>query len=257
MKIKQDIPWYKNEYLGKKWLIKKISHYVFYYFQDSLAAAEIEEIITLKESHYDKILSFLGLECDQIINYYIYPSLEDKKALMGDDSPGNVIWEDFELINSKPRIKKFEIHVVYSNKCKFVGEHEDTHLLSLPLGLSIYLFCEGLAQFMEGSLFGKDVDIISKELLNENKLYPVKNLFDNKSWNNVKLEIVYPEVGSFVRFLINTYGLNKFKEVYERLSRLKSLEENLKTAELIFNRSIVEIEIDWKKKLIDTTCKQN
>ncbi|MFH1657551.1 MAG: hypothetical protein ABH919_03725 [bacterium] len=245
MKIKQDIPWYKSDYLRNKWLTKKTSHYIFHYFQDSLAAINIEDIIGLKEGHYDKILSFLGAECNQTINYYIYPSFEEKISLMGDDSPGNVIWEEFEL----PLTKRFEIHIVYGDECKFVGEHEDTHLLSLPWGLSTYLFCEGLAQFMEGNLFGKDIDIASKELLNENKLYSIKDLFDNKNWGKVKPEIIYPEVGSFTRFLIKTYGLNKFKEVYQRLSRLNNFEENLKIAELIFNKPITEIEADWREDL--------
>ncbi len=249
MKIKQEIPWYKNDYLNQEWLIKKSSHYVFYCLKNSLAEKDIDKIIKLKENHYNKILSFLGLKNTQIIHYYIYSSVKSKISLMGDESPGNAIWGDFEMVNGEPKTNIFEIHAVYSDKCKFIGEHEDTHFLSLPLGLSIFLFCEGLAQFMERNLFGKDIDIISKELLKQNKLYSIKDLVDNKNWEKVEPEIIYPEAGSFVRFLINNYGLDEFKEIYHKLSRLNDFQENLKIIKDGFGKSIKELEKDWKNNL--------
>lgn len=249
MKIKQETPWYKNDYLKQEWLTQKSGHYVFYYSKDFLVEKDIGKIAELKEKHYDKILDFLNLKNNRVIQYYLYSSLKDKTMLMGDDSPGNAIWGELELINSEPKTSKFEIHAVYNDKCKFIGEHEDTHLLSLPLGLSIYLFCEGLAQFMEENLFGKDIDIISKELLNQNKLYSIKELADNKNWEKVESKIIYPEVGSFARFLINTYGWDKFKEAYRKLSRLNNFQENLKIIEESFGKSIEELEKEWKGNL--------
>lgn len=247
MKIKQDLFWYRNKYLNKKdWTCKKSKHYIFYYFKNSLAGKEIDKIAELKNKHYSEILSFMNLNNEEIIHCYIYPSLKDKIDLMGDNSPGNAIWEEFELIGGEPKTNKFEIHIVYNDKCKFIGKHEDTHLLSLPLGLSIYLFCEGLAQFMEGDLFSKDIDVISKKLLNQSKLYSIKNLVDNKNWREIKPKIVYPEVGSFARFLIDIYGWNKFKEVYQKLSRLNNYKDNLKVIEAGFGKSIENLENEWK-----------
>lgn len=249
MEIKQDIPWYKNKYLEKDWLSKKSPHYIFYYFKNSLAEKDINEIMKVKERHYHKILSFVKTQNYLKIKYYLYPLLKEKKKLMGDDSLGNVIWEEFELTNNKVKTKKFEIHVLYDIKRKFIGEHEDTHLLSLPLGLSIYLFNEGFAQFMEGKLFGKDINILSKRLMKKNKLYPLKWLIDNKNWDKVKKGIVYPQTGSFVRYLINTYGLGKFKKVYKKLSRNKTVQKNIKIIETIYSKSIKELETNWKKYL--------
>lgn len=249
MKIKQEIPWFKKDYLKKEWLKRKSSHYVFYYLKNTLAEKDIDKIIELKEKQYAKILNFLSFKKNLIIQYYIYPSLKEKTILMGDDSPGNAIWGELELINGEPKTNKFEIHAVYNDKCKFIGEHEDTHLLSLLFGLSVYLFCEGLAQFMEGNLFGKDVDIISRELQGQKKLYSIVSLIDNKNWAAVEPKIIYPEAGSFVRFLINTYGWGKFKEIYQKLSRLNSYEENLMIIKQGFGRSIADIEDDWQKYL--------
>ena len=249
MPIKQNISWYKTEYYKKNWQIKKSLPYVFYCFKNSLAEKEINKIVQLKKKHHQKILSFLNLKSDQTIHYYLYPTLKDKLKLMGDDCPGNSIWEKFELINGIPKTNKFEIHVMYNNSCKFIGEHEDTHLLSLSWGLSIYLFCEGLAQFMEGDLFGKDIDGISKKLLNQNKLYSISELVNNNNWNKVKPFIIYPQVGSFARFLIESYGLKKFKSVYQKLSRLNSYKNNLEIIRKGYSKRTNELEKEWKEKL--------
>ncbi len=249
MKIKQDIPWYKNKYLEKDWLIKQSPHYIFHYFKNSLVEKDINKIIKIKEKHYNKILSFLKVKNYRKIKYYLYPSLKEKIELMGDDSLGNVIWEEFELINNKVKTKRFEIHILYNVKRKFIGEHEDTHLLSLPWGLSIYLFSEGLSQFIEESLFGKDIDILSKKLMKKNKLYSLKWLCNNKNWNKVKEEIVYPQAGSFIRYLINNFGLEKFKKVYKKLSRDKKVKENIKIMESSYPESINKLETNWKRYL--------
>lgn len=250
IKINQEIPWYRSDYLKQEWLVRKSSHYVFYYLKDSLAEKDIDRIIELKENHYNKILSFLNLGNKKIIHYYIYSSSSDKINLMGDNSQGNAIWGELELFNGEVKINKFEIHVIYNDECQFIGEHEDTHLLSLPMGLSIYLFYEGLAQFMEGNLFGKDIDFISKELLDQNKMYPIEDLIDNKNWEKLEPKIIYPEVGSFTRFLINTYGWNEFREIYQKLSRLNSFKDNIEIIECGFERSIKEIEREWKDYLM-------
>ncbi|KPJ55613.1 hypothetical protein AMJ49_06745 [Parcubacteria bacterium DG_74_2] len=250
MKIKQNIPWYRTKYLDKKnWLIKKSPNYLFYYFKNSLAEKNIKEIIKIKEKHYSKILSFLKIKNCRKIQYYFYPTIKEKKKLMGDNNFGNAIWEELELKNSRAKTKRFEIHVAYNNKCKFIGEHEDTHLLSLSWGLSIYLFQEGLAQFMEENLFGKDIDNLSKKLLKQNKLYSTKWLCNNKNWDRLRPEIIYSQSGSFVRYLINTYGLKKFKKLYKKTARQKTPKENIKIIEIIYSQSIKKIEKNWRKYL--------
>ncbi len=242
MKYIQNISWYKSDYLNQSFNKEESLHYVFYFPKGSLVEKDIKEIVRLKEKHYSKIIFFLELENSRKIDYYIYSSIKEKALLMGDDSPGNAIWKELE--NNVP--KKFEIHVVYSEKCKFVGEHEDTHLLSLPWGLSIYLFCEGLAQYMEDSFMNKDLHLASKELLNENKLYPIQWLCDNNNWQNVEPTIIYPQVGSFIRFLIEQYGKDKFKEVYQNISRNHDMFKNLFEIERVYSKDISQLEKEWK-----------
>lgn len=241
MKYTQDIPWYKSNYLDYPFSKEDSLHYSFYFQKDFLAEKNIKEIIKLKEEHYSKILSFLETNNNKKIDYYIYSSIKEKTLLMGDNSPGNVIWEELE--NNNP--KKFEIHVVYNEKCKFIGEHEDTHLLSLPWGLSIYLFCEGLAQYMENNFMNENLHMVAKKLIEEKKLYSMDFLCDNNNWENVEPVIIYPQVGSFVKHLIESDGKNKFKELYQNTSRKKSVAENLSEIEKIYGKNINQLEKDW------------
>ncbi len=247
--IKQNIPWFKTDYQKKRnWTVRKSPHYVFHYSKNSLAEKDIKKIITVQEQSYKKILRTLKLKDKRKINYYLYSSRKNKQNLMGDDGHGNAIW--LEIKKRKVWVpKKFEVHSLYNNKIQCIGPHEDTHLLSLPLGVSIFLFSEGLAEFMDERWYGKDIDIWAKKYLKENKLYPIEFLVENKNWDKVNDMIAYPQVGSFVRFLINTYGIEKFKKVYRRTSRQKILKENIEIIEIIYPRPIEKLEKIWREYL--------
>ncbi|MDD3922958.1 MAG: hypothetical protein PHY39_05430 [Endomicrobiaceae bacterium] len=241
----QDISWYKNNYLTSGFIKEETPHYFFYFQKGSLAEKDIKSIIDTKEAHYEKILNWMSLSNNHKINYYLYPSLKEKKDLMGDDSPGNAIWEELEIENGKSDTEKFEIHVVYNEKCKFIGEHEDAHLLSLPWGLSIYLFCEGLAQFMEDNFMDENLHAVAKKLLQENKLYPIKWLCSNRNWKDVKPLMIYPQVGSFSKFIIEEYGKDKFEELYKGTSRHFDTSKNLSEIERIYCKEINQLEREW------------
>lgn len=241
MKYTQDIPWYKNDYLVYPFNKEESLHYIFNFQKNSLAEKNIKEIVKLKEEHHLKILSFLELDNNRKIDYYIYSSIQEKNLLMGDDSPGNAIWEELE--NNNP--KKFEIHVVYNEKCRFIGEHEDTHLLSLPWGLSIYLFCEGLAQYMENTFLNRDLHLAAKELMEEEKIYSIDFICNNNNWEYVEPTVIYPQIGSFIKYLIEYYGKENFKRVYQNTSREKEITENLLEIEKIYQKNINQLEKEW------------
>lgn len=241
MKYTQDIPWYKNDYLVYPFNKEESLHYIFNFQKNSLAEKNIKEIVKLKEEHHLKILSFLELDNNRKIDYYIYSSIQEKNLLMGDDSPGNAIWEELE--NNNP--KKFEIHVVYNEKCRFIGEHEDTHLLSLPWGLSIYLFCEGLVQYMENTFLNRDLYLAAKELMEEGKIYSIDFICNNNNWEHVEPTVIYPQVGSFIKYLIEYYGKENFKKVYQNTSREKEITENLLEMEKIYQKNVNQLEKEW------------
>lgn len=244
MKYKQNINWYKNEYLKQNWEKRLAAHYIFHFSKNSLAEKDIQQIVELKEKQHTKITKWLGVETNRIIDCYLYNSIQEKTDLMGDNSPGNAIWDELDL-ETNPISKKFEIHAIYNEKCQFIGEHEDAHLLSLPWGLSIYIFCEGLAQYMENSFMGQDLHEIAKNLAKQNKLYSLEWLCDNKNWENVEPTIIYPQAGSSIKYLIETFGKEKFKELYQGTSRNYDLSQNLSIIEKIYSKTLKQLRSDW------------
>lgn len=247
--IKQNTSWFKTDYQEQEqWIKRESSHYVFHYFKDSLAEKEIEKIIEIQEQSYKKIMKILELKNKRKIDYYLYFSEKIKEFLMGDSGYGNAIWIKIKKIkNWVP--EKFEVHCVYNNKIKCIGPHEDTHLLSLSYGVATFLFSEGLAEFMDEKWQDKDIDIWARDYFKKNKLYSIKFLMENKNWDKVDEMIVYPQSGSFVKYLINIYGIEKFKKIYQELSRNKTLRANIRIIEKICSDSIENIEKNWKKSI--------
>ena len=252
-KIKQNVSWLREDYLTEKnWIIKRSPFYIFHYFKNSLAEKEINQIVKRQESAHRKILKSLKLRNRRKIKYYLYPSEEIKERLMGDSGNGNAIWIEIKKEKENWKSKKIEVHCIYSNKVKCIGEHEDTHLLSLPLGVATFLFSEGSAEFMSEKWDQKDIDFWAKKYLKRDKLYSLEFLIDNKNWNKINEAIVYPQAGSFIRYLVKTYGLEKFKEVYKNLSRNKTAKQNVKIIEKVYFKSMKELEENWKEHLENT-----
>ncbi len=234
---KQKLPTYTHNFLNDNhWLTRETDHYVFNYFPNSEAEKDIEMISMTQENAFKKIVDFLNIEPPKKkIEYYFYPNEELKKNLMGDDWYAQSIRDEFR------------IHVLYTKKIKPLGEHEDTHLLSLPWGISIGLFQEGLAEFMVGHAWdGKSHISYVKEGYTNNLYPPLSDFFEHEAWlrtDDSKPLYFYSLVGAFTTFLINNYGMDKFKELYINTRRNISKTKNLAVLEKIYE----PIEIIEKK----------
>lgn len=248
--LQQYLPNYKQDFKNdSRWLAKKSSHYIFHYFHDSLAEKEISLIINRQEKAFAKIISFMEVsEPIKKISYYFYPDAGIKKNLMGDDWYAQAIWKDFI------------IHVIYSEGIKPLGEHEDTHLLSLPWGLSIAFFQEGLAEYLAGrNWYGQDHDDIAGEVLKKKILPSAKSMMEHRKWlelDDKNAIFYYSFVASFTKFLIEKYGKIKFKMLYRNTSRDKAKEENCNVFLNIYKISLDEAEREWKKYIGNKNIKE-
>lgn len=239
-KIKQYLPTYKENFKSDpRWLIKESDHYIFHYFPKSIAEKEIGLIIDRQEKAFNKIIDFLEVpDPKKKISYYFYPDAETKKDLMGDNWYAQAIWKDFI------------IHAIYTEKAKPLGEHEDTHLLSLPWGLSIAFFQEGLAEYLAGcNWYGQNHDDVVKEALKKGILPSIESMMEHKKWlelddNNVLY--YYCFTASFTKFLIEKYGKDKFKTVYQSTSRDKTKEENCDAFLNVYGILQDEAEKEWE-----------
>lgn len=243
MEYEQNIPFYITKFRNYPWHTYESDHYIFHVEAGSLAEKEIEQIKAGQEAAYSKITQTLKLkEPDQKIKYYFYPSQDKKAELMGDGWYGQSIYNEFE------------VHAVYNEQDKVVGEHEDTHLLSLQLGLPISFFQEGLAEAMVGkSMFGNEHDEIIKEGLKRGLKIDLKNLMSQQGWLDTpdeEAEFYYSIAGSFVNYLLIRLGLDIFKKIYTNMGRINMEEKNMKIFESITKIAFLEIENEWQKSIV-------
>jgi hypothetical protein len=210
--IKQYLPTYKEDFKNDpRWIIKESPHYIFHYFLDSVANKEIDEIEKTQEESFKKIVSLLQVEVpSEKIKYYFYPDRQIKKELMGDDGYAQAVFKDFS------------IHVLYTEKHKPIGEHEDTHLLSVPLGQATGFFAEGLAEYLSWGriVLGKSKDEWLIE--GKNKILPIEQIITHQDWMNTpddNFMYYYSFVGFFVKNLIEEFGIDIFKDFYREIDR--------------------------------------
>ena len=157
---------------------------------------------------------------------------------MGDDWYAQAIYNEFR------------IHILYTKKDKPLSEHEDTHLLSLPWGLSIGFLQEGLAEYMVGHAWdGTPHSAYVKKGYTENVFPSILDLMDHKEWIKSpkdKLIYWYSLAGAFTTFLIKNFGKNSFERLYKETGRNKSKQENTAVFESIYNQKISKIEKIFK-----------
>lgn len=238
MKYKQHLPTYTHAFLEYSgWLIAETAHYIFYYTKGSEAEKDIEHIKACQEQAYQKILRKLGVPASsQKIKYYFYPTEDVKKELMGDDWLAQAIYDEFC------------IHVLYTAKDKPLGEHEDTHLLTLSWGLSVNFLQEGLAEYMVGHNWYGDShqECIKEGLAKGYDLSPAK-LLTEKDWLSTPQDgavYYYALAGEWVKYIINTMGLENFKELYMECNREETAESMREKYKKFTGKSVEGIE-EW------------
>ena len=239
---KQNLPTYIHDFLNeRRWVIRSTEHYIFRYFPKSEAEIDIDRIVMIQEKAFAKITNFLSvLPPKRKIGYYFYPDEITKKSLMGDNWYAQSIRDEFR------------IHVLYTKDIKPVGEHEDTHLLSLPWGISIGLFQEGLAEFMVGHAWdGRTHLSYVKEGYQKQLYLPLSEYFRHTAWleTNDSMPLYYYSLaGSFITFLLNAYSKQKFEDCYKNMRRAASKSENLATFNKIYG-SLETIEKEFMNSI--------
>lgn len=212
------------------WNTTETEHYVFHYRPGSRAEKDIQFIAELQELSYTKVTEILEVDFDSKIHYYFYSSRWDKMYSTGDRGGGF----------ANPLV--CEIHAVYAEDRKVVGCHEDTHVIAYwTLGNPPPFLQEGLAVFMMELWWGRPLHEWSREFLEEDALIPIKSLLISTNFWKYDDKITYPESGSFTKFLIEKYGIDKFELVY-----CQANDENIQVVfENIYGKSIDELEEEW------------
>ena len=181
-------------------------HYIFHYVAGSVAEKDILLIAETQEKCFSKICSTLKVKYTEKINYYFTDSPQEI---------GTVIWDEEAPCNGCALCGSNKIYAVYNDKIKCIGSHEDTHLISFLMNYPESDFMvEGLAMYMDGLWWGVSNEIWAAYYKEKYASLSVKVLFDNAVFADYGCIVTYPIAGAFTKFLIDTFGIDRYIELY-------------------------------------------
>ncbi|MCK5193980.1 MAG: hypothetical protein KAQ71_09235, partial [Desulfobulbaceae bacterium] len=190
-------------------------HFDIYYFKDSTVEKEIEQLVEQKEKGFAEICQFLGKDSDVRICMVFLEDGTTKKLETGHQGAG---WAYGHTIVE-----------IYNEKEKLDPYHETVHILMGSQGNPPALFNEGFATYMSERLGAHGLESLGggqssiyqrvRELKSKDEWIPLEEIITytdiGPGWS--RPPIAYPEAASFVKYLIDTYGKDKFLQAYKQL----------------------------------------
>ena len=186
--------------------LRESEHFKIFYEKGSKVEREIETIARDHEFRYAQLIAFLQMQPTRKVNAYIYTSPEQKKRLIG---AGHTLVED---------PFGYGYHVNYEPFPHPIIKHELVHALttdwhpvfkvSLKLGLH-----EGIAvaaDWNEGKLTPHQLSKAMREL---GVAPTIEQIMGLGFWAQASSRS-YLLAGSFVRYVVDTYGIEALKRVF-------------------------------------------
>lgn len=235
-----------NRYInhpGFEWMTDTLGDHVTLYFEkDSYADRNIQLLKTKIKHHLAGTIEFVGLQTySKPIHYFILEDRQRMKLLVGYETNGNANPRN----NFVAGIFSGKINSVFSN-------HELFHLIAMNTwGYgSVHLFgydtpgCaeawinEGMAVYSDDRWSGYDLHELSKYLIDRNAYISIATL--SKRMRKFDARITYPVLGSFAKFIDETYGRETILKIWKNGRR------NIKRDT---GKSIGELEDEWLEML--------
>jgi hypothetical protein len=243
------LQWQKwEEYTLPKMEKRSTKHFDIYYMKDSTAAGDIDRIAEEKDRGFQEICTFLGKESDVRIRMVLFEDGQTKHAETGHQGRG---WAYGNTIVE-----------VYNEREQLDPYHETTHVLMRPFGSPPALFNEGFAVYMSERLGAHALDDLSggkatiyervRELKSKGEWIEIEELitYNEIGSHESRPPVAYPEAASFVKFLIDEYGKDKFLQTYKKLknSNNKIIHwTNKRALQKIYGKPLSELKQEWER----------
>jgi len=202
------------------------SQHINYHYEDSSCAKD--NIFSIKEVTEKSIKDILKLTGEagyyQKIDYFLLSSKDRMFTLTK------------YRMNSSAYPRFNAVYAIYSKDLKAVGAHELNHIIVHNLWGSQgeKFLSEGFAVFSDSMWNGCDLHSISKYLLKKKKLLSIQELIGN--FSKYSSMVTYPQSGSFIKFLYETYGREKMKLLWGKGSN--DIKE-------IYKKDLPALENEW------------
>jgi hypothetical protein len=193
-----------------KTLGKTISseHFIIHY-DKRLEDKQMKMLALNHEYYYNVLKGFFETEVDEKIVSFIFYDNDQKKELFGSK------YADV----AKPWLN--QIYIAYDN-WEHTLKHELAHCFSATFGAGIFklasgfnpLLIEGIAEAADGSYDENDIHYMAALAYNSDYKIDLQYLLTKTGFFTNPSSISYIYAGSFVKYLIDNYGIKIFKDFY-------------------------------------------
>jgi hypothetical protein len=212
----------------EKWPVRlsELDHLSFHYPADSPAARDIALADKLYNDVYAENATYLGITLKQPVDVYLYPT-GDMRLHMTSRDVGFAM------------VPEYEVHSLWAEDEHQTPGHEVVHVLTgNGWGEATEaILGEGIAVWLDHNEDKHDYHRLAADFLADGKLVPIRDLL-GAGWEQHDGAVTYPEAGSFVGFLLDNFGVSKFKRLY----LAKDFEAELQAA---VGWNLTDLEASW------------
>jgi hypothetical protein len=211
------------------WLLDRESKHFIYYTRPGQSIPDWA--VELHETTYAEVTRLFPEAKATKIKYYKYRSQTDLQQVFGRPRKGYAYQTSVGGT----------VHSVYS-----CHPHEVIHAITFAVGRPPALFEEGLAVAYDWrfALEKGNVHALARGRLVQQKLLPLRSFLTIREFQAYDSPIVYIEAGSFVKYLMDTYGPDKMRSLFT-LPRYSDSREIEAAFQGIYEQSISEMESEW------------
>jgi len=216
--------------LTQDWLLHSGKVCTFHY---SPLAVDGDEFFAMRkmDSLCVELVEFFGAPPETTIDVYVTPDPQ----------------ECGELILQYPSAGYASVAGDFITTIRFINPHEFVHILSMDERSRFinFAFAEGLAVGLGGTYFSSPEFAVvqSRNIAGTDIYVPIDELLFLDRYNFLdNAQVTYQEAGSFVKFLIDKYGLREL----QKLEKCHKKTDDLRNCiESTFSASVKELERQW------------
>lgn len=208
---------------AEKWYSDPSTHFYYHYIPETLPDYHWNMNKGVLEDFYHKIWDRFGFWDPEKIDYFLVPC--ELKEIYWDKRYGQGL---------DPTKRK--VYVIYN---------QNTRTVDGP-GVGMFLFYKYWgyvpAMVVEGAAGNIGLaHYQAQKLKKRGMLFNLKELEISKDYKSKPKEIAFYEASSFIKYLVDTYGLGKFKRFYEQVTDLTFEQALFK----IYERKLPQLEKEW------------
>ena len=183
-------------------------NFIIYFALGTEDAENIELIASDHEWRHEQIKDYLGVDSSEKIKSYIYPDVETRKKVIGagETTIANPIHG--------------EVHLIYDSFPHPILKHELVHVMSAEFGNDVLKISPKIG-LLEGIAVAADwrgqrftPHQWSRAIVEMGIAPEIRDIVGFGFWY-APSEISYTMMGSFSRYLIDTYGMEDYKAAYK------------------------------------------